>query len=301
MMSARRGINVWYISILWLLLLYGVERSPELAPDTKMVILGLNHFEWVDKNLSAPAYYPWRIFDAQQPAVDLPTLQTIARGTKADRDLLLHIISYYKDHERALQEQWHEKDGHRLQALYAMNLIHLSHPYGTDRLPDTFLEYVNEVAASSCRNFAIYQSRILSAFGLPWRYVAVSSGFHGWIEVKIGDRWEIFDATANLWIDHSAFELVEGQTRQYRLFYTPWSDITRPDARRFVEQYEPHYDQAGGLRMNMPGLGIYFLTPSYLREKGLRLEVWQNFCPGASRGEVCRRMMADQGVGPHDL
>jgi hypothetical protein len=146
---------------------------------------------------------------------------------------------------------------------------------------------VNQVAASSCRNFAIYQSRILDTFGLPWRYVAISSGFHGWIEVKIGERWEVFDATANLWMDHSAFELLDGQARQYRLFYTPWSDAKRPDARRFVEPYEPHFFQAGALRMNMPGLGIYFMTESYLRDKGLRLEVWPNFCPGAIRGLKC--------------
>ncbi len=276
-----------YITLLWLLLMVGIDSSPQLAPDTKMVILGLNHFEWVDKNLSAPAYYPWRIFDAGQPAVVLPTLQTIARNTATDGELLTRVVSYYRDHEGAFQEHWHEKNIHRVQALYAMNLIHLSHPYGVDRLPETFLEYVNQVAASSCRNFAIYQSRILDAFGLPWRYVALSSGFHGWIEVKIGPRWEIFDATANVWIDHSAFELVEGQTRRYRLFYSPWSDIARPDARRFVEPYEPHYYQSGALRMNMPGLGIYFLTPSYLRDKGLRIEVWPKFCPGTFRGMKC--------------
>lgn len=287
MASPRAGIILGYITILWLFLLYGVESSSQLAQDTKVIIVGLNHFEWVDKNMSAPAYYPWRIFDTQQPSVELPTLQTIARGTKSDRELLARIVSYYQDHAAAIQEQWHERNAQRSQAFYAMNLIHLSHSYGADGPYDSFLKYVNQAVASSCRDSSIYQSRILDAFGLPWRYVAISSGFHGWIEVKIGQQWEVFDATANLWIDHSAFELLSGRARRYRLFYTPWSDPDRPDARQFVEPYEPHYFQTGALRSNMPGLGIYFMEEPYLKKKGLLIQVWPKFCPEVVRQVKC--------------
>jgi hypothetical protein len=283
----RTGLSAAYMTVLWLLLLYGIDRSPEITQDTKTVIVGVNHFAWVDKNFSAPAYFPWQLFDAEPPPDELPTLQRISVGASDDYELVARIVSYYRDHEAAFQQMWREKDPRRARALYAMNLVHVSHPYGPDEVRETFMDYVTRASASSCRSFAIYQSRILDAFGLPWRYVAISSGFHGWIEVKVREQWEIFDATANLWIDRSSFELLEGQARRYRTFYTPWTDAGRPDARRFVERYQPHYFQPGALRMNMPGLGVYFMTMPYLHEKGLRLEIWPNFCPGAFRGLKC--------------
>jgi hypothetical protein len=266
----------------------GTDSSPEMSQHVKVVFLDRNKFEWVARNFGAPAYYPQRIFDAQPALVDLLTLQVLAANATSDREIIVRVMDYFGANRHMLQEKWQDTNSQRIQALFAMNVIHLSHPYGPSETPHTFMDYVHRTASSSCRLYAIFQSKILDAFGLSWRFVAISSGFHGWIEVKIGDRWEIFDSTANVWVDQSAFDLLDGRPRRYRWFYTPWSDADRPDARQFVTPLiEPYYDTAGGLRSNMPGLGIYFLTPSYLREKGLQLEVWANFCPGAFQGMKC--------------
>lgn len=257
----------------------GVENSSELTQDTKVVIFDRGNFAWVARNFSAPFYYPASIFDAEPPLIRLLPLQEFSRDAHTDKELMTRILRYFQTHRKVLQEKWQETDLHRVEALFAMNVIHLSHPYG--RGPDalTFVDYANRTSVSSCELYSRYQSRILDAFRLPWRYVVISSGFHGWIEVKINDHWEIFDATANVWVDRSAFELLAGQARRYRLFYTPWADAERPDARKYVTpMVEPHYYTPGALRSNMPGLGIYFMSEQQLRQKKLRIEMLRRSC-----------------------
>jgi hypothetical protein len=276
-----KKIVTWsLLAFLWAWFMIGIDSSPELDRHAKVVLFERSKFDWVARNLGAPVYYPQRIFDAQPPLVDLPTLQALAGDTRTDREIIARVLSYFLANRNMLRERWQEADSQRVQALFAMNIIHLSHPYGPSETPRTLADYVHRTASSSCRMYAMFQSKLLEAFGLPWRYVAISSGLHGWIEVKIGKRWEIFDSTANVWIDQSALDLIDGRPRRYRWFYTPWSDADRPDARRFVTQFvEPYYDTAGGLRSNMPGLGIYFMTEPYLNQEGLRIEVWKKFCP----------------------
>ena len=288
-MNHGKKIVTWsLLAFLWAWFMIGTDSSQEMDRHAKVVLFDRSKFDWVARNLGSPVYYPQRIFDAQPPLIDLPTLQALAADTRTDQEIIARILHYFRANRNMLRERWQEADSQRIQALFAMNIIHLSHPYGPAETPRTLTDYVHQTASSSCRVYAIFQSKILEAFGLSWRYVAISSGFHGWIEVKIGDRWEIFDSTANVWVDQSAFDLLDGRPRRYRWFYTPWSDADRPDARQFVTPlFEPYYDTAGGLRSNMPGLGIYFLTPSYLRDKKLRLEIWANFCPGAIRGLKC--------------
>jgi len=232
----------------------------------------------VDRQTDDPALYPFRIFQVHHERVSIPPLKDIVVGTKSDSAALARIVAYYREHEGRFREHWQERNRARLQAFFAMYVVHVSHPYGAGSTPETLLAFTREATVASCREYSIFQARILSAFGLKWRYVAVSSGMHGWIEVDINGRWEIFDSTVNLWIDRSAFELLEGGPRRYRQFYTPWSDMNRPEARVSVTGLqEPIYHTPGTLRSNMPGLGIYFLRKEDERARGTRIEIWDNF------------------------
>ncbi|NJO83396.1 MAG: hypothetical protein HC828_11635 [Blastochloris sp.] len=63
--------------------------------------------------------------------------------------------------------------------------------------------------------------------------------------------------TTNTWIDRSGLELLEGQPRQYRYFYTPLLDMERPDARLHLSE---GYNMQR-FRIDLPGLGLYYNPP----------------------------------------
>jgi hypothetical protein len=284
----KSGLRIGYVTILWVLAMVGTDRGSELTKDTKVVIFDRANFTWVARNFSAPFYYPATIFDAEPPLMRLPLLTELARGTQADDELIARIVRYFERNREILQDKWQERDLRRAEALFVMNLIHVSRPYGRGPDPLTLIDYANRTPVSSCELYSRYQGVILDAFKLPWRYMAISSGFHGWIEVKINDQWEIFDATANVWIDRPAVDLLAGQPRRYRLFYTPWADAERPDARKYVTpMVEPHYYTPGALRSNMPGLGIYFMSEQHLRHNKLRIELLRRSCMLSERESRC--------------
>lgn len=227
-----------------------------------------------------PELYPSRIFDAAPPRVALPTLQVLTRGTSSDGEAITRVIDYYRGQRNRLAREWDEHHPDRLKALFAMYVIHVSHPYGSAENPRSFLRYVRENKFAHCGLYGYFQSRLLDAFDLEWRYVFVSSGEHGWIEVLIDGRWEVFDATTNLWIDRSGFELLAGHRRQYRAFYRPWSDRERPDARQYIDGWREPYEWGPGvLRSRMIGLGISYLSREELAERGVSLQVWNEFEP----------------------
>jgi len=230
---------------------------------------------------SNPHYYPTRIFDATPPDINIPTLQQLATKLETDEAITDAVLVYYDAHKSQLKTAWHEPHPTRLKAILTMYIIHISHPYGDDGRPYyTFAEYLRR-SNSDCSLYALYQSRLLDQFGIKWRHVAISSADHGWIEVEIDGRWEIFDATINVWLNKSAFELLKGRPRQYRFFYTPWADINCPEARQYLidENMLADDDQPihslGTLRSNMLGLGIYFFTEAYRQQSNTRLEIWR--------------------------
>ncbi len=224
-----------------------------------------------DKNMSNPDYHPFLIFDANPPPIEIPAMQQLASGASSDQEVIDLILAYYNQHSDELQAKWLEDNPARLKAIFAMYIIHISHPYGNGGYPATFVEYLQQ-AASHCGPQSVFQTRLLSAFGLTWRRVGMLSGLHGWVEVKIDGQWETFDSTTNVWIDQSFVELLQGGPRKYREFYTPWSDIDRPDARQILAGYEGHsgpfYYTPGSLRAHMPGLGIYFFRQEYRNATG---------------------------------
>jgi hypothetical protein len=107
---------------------------------------------------------------------------------------------------------------------------------------------------------------------------------HGWVEAWIDDAWEIFDATANVWINHGYFELAKGGHRLYRTLYSPWDDPEREEARYCVRALqEPVLGTPGSLRSMMPGLGVYFLTPQQLSQMEAHLRVISHSRTGEPR------------------
>ncbi len=239
---------------------------------------------------SNPYHYPFHIFDAAPPEVEIPTLQQVAAGTQKDEQVIELVLAWHRQREDALAMAWREANPERIKAYLSMVLIHISHPYGRTGLDLlTFTRYL-ELGVSNCFLQSVYQGRLLDAFGLEYRRVIVSNGFHGWMEARIEGNWEVFDSTSNVWLDRSAFDLLDGGERRYRLFYTPWVDARHPEARRIlVEQgqdrtAEPIYGTPGTLRMKMPGLGIYFLTRQELEKSGIQLLV-EDFPPREGAGK----------------
>jgi hypothetical protein len=241
----------------------------------------LSHF--VRAQPGNPALYPFTVFDAEPPRIAVPSLKRLIDGATSDQDAVERVVAYYHSNRERLARAWGESNKTRLQALFAMYVIHISHPYGSEKPPATFVHFVQDTRLAFCGSYSIFQSRILDGFGLEWRYVAISSGEHGWIEVKIDNNWEIFDATVNVWIDQSAFSLVDGRPRRFYLFYSPWSDSDRPDARVAVaEKAGPIGGTPGLLRSNMLGFGIYYMRKQEMSGKGLAIQVWKDFRPPRS-------------------
>lgn len=231
--------------------------------------------EIFDSGKSNPDYFPFRIFEAD-PAKDVPTLQEIAGQASSDQEVIDLILAYYNEHHVELQQLWREDNPARLKSIFIMNLIHVSHPYGDGGYPPTFVEFL-KAPASHCGPQSVYQSRLMSAFGLKWRVAGILSGLHGWLEAEIDGHWEIFDATSNVWINQPHTELLKGVPREYRRFYTPWNDIDRPDARQAVAGEEqnpnPFYYTPGSLRSHMPGMGIYFFGEEYRQATGDKIVI----------------------------
>jgi hypothetical protein len=196
----------------------------------------------------------------QQPGPDTPTLHTLAEGAAGDEEILARVVAWYDENRETLRALWREDDDTRLAALYAMYLVHISHVYGETPAWDQSVTSYLSLERSHCGLYTVVQHQILDAMGIPWRQVGLDNGWHGWIEVPVNGTWEIFDATVNVWISRSGYELDAGVAREYRYFYTPLLDIDRPDARLHLgEGYNMH-----NLRAWMPGLGLFYIPPAAL-------------------------------------
>jgi hypothetical protein len=225
--------------------------------------------------------YPFHIFDAEPPDIHIPTLQELAADAKSDQEIVDRVVAYYQQNKNELATAWRETDPDRVKAFLAMYLIHISHRYGYNTFAKSFIEYIKQRTTSECSSYAFYQSRILDGLGLKWQHVIMTSGIHGWIEVKIGNQWEIFDATSNVWINQSGFDLIQGKPRQYRFFYTPWMDFNQPTARQVnldfgqTAEDQPIYGTPGTLRSEMAGLGLYYFTEAYRQSSGDKLQIYR--------------------------
>jgi hypothetical protein len=136
-----------------------------------------------------------------------------------------------------------ETDPTRAAALSIMYTLHNLRPYSDEW---------------HCGDMAEDAFEQAQAMGFTARMGTISGGTHAFLEVRINGQWELFDPTTNIWIDHSAEELMAGIPRIYRAFYTPVLDITRPDFRNAFTH------SLLELRLLMPRLGLTWQPKAFV-------------------------------------
>jgi len=185
--------------------------------------------------------------------LNVAALASIVANETEQEGVMDALRVYYESNREALASIFDEGDDTRLRGLFGMYIVHLAVPYNVVIVPPTTLfEFVNAPSAH-CGTYSVAQSWIYDALGVEWRIVMVDGGWHGLIEVDVGGSWEIFDSTVNMWIDRSVEQLLAGEVRTYRTFYTPILDENAS------EIYRDH--MAGGwdvlgLREGLPLWGV---------------------------------------------
>lgn len=224
------------------------------------VVLGIALGIILTKNLLLTEWgfvAPRQLFEGET-ALPIPSLQVMAQDTNSDEAALKEIARYFKTHQEDLRFIFNESDPARLRALFAMYLTHTSHFYGRHAPDFSFSGWLSNPYAD-CGSYAQFQSQILTALGLRWRQIAISGGTHVFVEALIDGRWEYFDATVNVWVNQSAFDMERRATRVKREFYTPLLDPV------YADRFDFDTLQAGQeLRVMMPLLGLEYFPKAYL-------------------------------------
>jgi hypothetical protein len=202
---------------------------------------------------------PYTLIFSGEPGPDVSTLQEIAADANTDDDFLKDVADYYHENQDRLSILWREDNPTRLAGIFSMYVVHISTIYGaTTRSMTNLVDYLSDERAQ-CGTYTWMQFHIAGALGLTWRTVEFV-GEHAWLEIYVDDHWEAFDATTNTWLSRGVDELMQGMPRQYRQFYSPMLDATRPDARlHMAEGYNMQK-----LRQQMPGVGITYMPPGQL-------------------------------------
>lgn len=197
-----------------------------------------------------------------EPPLPLPSLRLLTQGSATDTEALNQVSAYIAANTETLQRVLNERDPVRAGALYALYAAHTGHVYGVHEPNAGFRAWVADPVAE-CGSYAEYLGQMLTALGIENRKIAISGGTHQWNEARINGRWELFDATVNLWSDTSAFEMERGAVRRVRVFYTPMLDADR------VGDYQPGMrESAQELRAVMRRLGAGWWPKAYLLVSG---------------------------------
>lgn len=147
------------------------------------------------------------------------------------------------------------KDDKILKAVYLMNFVSFSHPYGSHNKGDGSSSIKNliwNIEESDCETNTELLAMLLEKKGYENRTVSVDDGYHGFNEVKLNGEWQILDATSNLWFDKSAENLISGRTGRVRKFFLKDLDIERSNAS--TSDFDLTY-----LRIQMASLGTDFI------------------------------------------
>lgn len=253
--KVRFYFGVFYVAILLTVAIQVVEAAVVAKQQAASVLNGYSYTP--DGKLLQPNIPPVTDFVFEHSVgPDVPTLQSMTAGATSDDEALQMVADYYEAHKDDLRVLWREDNPTRLAGIYTMYVVHISTDYGETTYPDSFLDYLKQPRAH-CGTYSLAQSEIAEKMGLTWRLLSLTSGWHGWVEIQVDGNWELFDATTNTWIDHSAYDLVKAVPREYRHFYTPMLDSSRPDARLHLDE---GYNMQN-LREMLPGLGIYYNPP----------------------------------------
>ena len=206
---------------------------------------------------AAAVVFDGRLMSGERP-LDVLSLREIAGELRDDAAILDAVTAYYAANAERLALVFNEPDDQRLRGLFGMYIVHVSQPYNT--VPSAWTGYTLrqfiDADAAHCGLYSRAQGMVYTALGLRWHEVGVDGGWHGLVEAQIGEGWETFDATTNVWASVSVGGLIGGLERRVRTFYTPVWD---PSA---DEIYRRHYTESGGyysvpdLRAGLPLWGI---------------------------------------------
>ncbi len=174
---------------------------------------------------------PIRYPDAVVQHNEIPTIQTIVGDASTDAEIIERLLAYYESNREWLSEQLVEDDPQRLAALFVMYVVHISKPYNSTAFPTSMVEFLS-LPTAHCGTYSFAQAIMLDAMGIENRSINVDHGNHALIEALIGERWEIFDATTNVWMSGSFDEVMRGADVERRMYYTPALDPTAPQAYR---------------------------------------------------------------------
>lgn len=182
-------------------------------------------------------------------------LSDIVGNAEEDEEAIKRIVAYFDENEPALADFFETTYRDETAATFIMYVVHMTTPYGViEGWPASLSYFANEQQFSHCGVYLAFQMSIARAFNLHWRWVQWENGGHVWMEVMLDGQWEIFDATSNLRIDHSIFELISGASR-VSTQYVQTSELPGCPACRM------HYEQGKSLAVlswEMSTVGIEF-------------------------------------------
>lgn len=227
--------------------------------------------------IANPDFYPFLIYNEDSPIEGIPVLQELSLVAESDEEVVSNFVRFFNENRDELAIQFGESNSDRLGALVAMYIVHNSHPYGLNPIVtdnDSLLTYSQSSTSSQCYLQSKFQAELVEGLGLTWRIIGIGP-LHIWLEVQIDGVWEIFDATSNIWLDAGIDELVNGETRNYRSFYSISLDADMFQGRIYAEELQStHFKTIPGnqnlvlfhggpafFRSLTPGLGIYYPSP----------------------------------------
>ncbi len=206
-------------------------KRRRLLINAVLVSLTMMCTAFVVKALYESQPIPIRHPDSYIQRNEIPTLQVIAGDAATDEEVTERVIAYFDENREWLAYQLVETDPERLAALFAMYLVHISKPYNTTDSPASLMDFL-EMPNAHCGTYSSAQSIILDAMGIENRTINVDHGNHALVEALIHERWEVFDATTNVWLGGSVDEVMRGQDVERRMYYTPALDPTMPEEYR---------------------------------------------------------------------
>lgn len=191
-----------------------------------------------------------------EPPLPIPPLSEIIGDAATDAAAQAAIRDYYNRQSLRLAAVFRSDNDERTRALFGMYIVHLAAPYNEVArawVGESLLAFVNG-ATAHCGAYAQAQQAVYDALGLRWRSVGVDGGWHELVEAEISGKFEVFDATSNVWVSEPIEALLDGIARDYRAFYTPIFDVTAPDV------YRAHLEAGYSvpeLRAGLPLWGLY--------------------------------------------
>lgn len=140
-----------------------------------------------------------------------------------------------------------------VKALFILNFVAFSNNYGVpdmDNQPKDIKTLIWKINRGNCQTNTMLLQMLLERAGYRTRTIAINGLDHGFNEVYLNGRWNILDATTNLWFNAGYEEIMSGKTPQVYKFFLDDSDIAN-------SEFDINAN-VSKLRVNMTNLGKTF-------------------------------------------